>query len=103
MKLKFILNTSEPILTTGESEALFDQKYVRTAQEIWKGELELPDGVLVMKVSVIAEGQPHPICDIPFSLTEGHWRWIPPAVDYEEDVERIGGNAFDDKGKRIQT
>lgn len=89
MKVRFILNTLED--------------NVRTAQEIWKGELEIPSGVLLMKVSVIAEGEPHPICDIPFSLTEGYWSWHSAEYEYGEDTERIGGNAFDHKGRRIQT
>lgn len=96
VKLKFVLNTLEP--TDPNSSG-----FVRTSQEIWKGEMDLPDGVLVMKVSVIAEGQPHPICDVPFSLTEGYWKWIPPEGEYGEEVERVGGSAYDEKGRRIQT
>lgn len=99
MKLKFVLNTLEGF-DKGEA---FNQTYVRTAQEIWNGEIDLPDGVLVMKVSVIAEGQPHPICDVPFSLTEGYWTWHSPEAEYGEEVEKITGSAFDEKGRRIAT
>lgn len=95
MHLKFILNTLERPSKEGGM--------VRTSQEIWSGEMQLPDGVLVMKVSVIAEGEPHPICDVPFSLTEGYWEWHPPEAEYGEEVEKVTGMAFDDKGKRIQT
>jgi hypothetical protein len=96
VKLKFVLNTLEPV---GEK----DSTMVRTSQEIWQGEMDLPDGVLVMKVSVIAEGHPHPICDIPFSLTEGYWSWHAPEAEYGEEVERVTGSAFDEKGRKIQT
>lgn len=46
--------------------------------EIWSGEFDLRrDGTYITKVSMIAEGYEHPICDIPFSMDTGHWLWVP--------------------------
>jgi len=54
--------------------------------EIWNGELEIKDHKEhLMLVSVIAEGQPHPICQVPFAIGIGHWVWIPD--DMEKDSE----------------
>lgn len=45
--------------------------------QVWEGELELlPEQVYMTKVSIIAEGREHPVCDIPFSMDTGHWIWV---------------------------
>ena len=52
--------------------------------EIWSGELDIKDKTeYLMLVSVIAEGQPHPICQVPFAIGIGHYLWIPPDDDME--------------------
>jgi hypothetical protein len=70
--------------------------------QIWEGELDLlDDNVYITKVSIIAEGHEHPICDIPFSMDTGHWLWVPelhaiprrfaePIVDADELIQAQG-------------
>lgn len=54
---------------------------------VWSGDMEiLQDRIYVTKISLIAEGEPRPICDIPFSLNRGYYLWIPAMVDDEEDL-----------------
>lgn len=69
MKVKIIINTMEP-----ENGELNERR-----SEIWSGELELrhPNEYLT-KISVIAQGIAHPICEVPFSPYIGYYRWIPP-------------------------
>ena len=60
--------------------------------EVWKGEMEIlnKQEYLVM-ISVMAEGQPQPICQIPFAIGHGHYIWVPPeptlsdVIAWEED------------------
>jgi hypothetical protein len=57
--------------------------------KIWEGDLEiLNKQEYLTMVSVIAEGEPQPICQIPFALGIGHYIWVPPdpigQVDPEE-------------------
>jgi hypothetical protein len=48
--------------------------------EVWRGEIDVMGrAVYIAKVSIIAEGVAHPICDIPFSPELGYWKWVPPA------------------------
>jgi hypothetical protein len=56
--------------------------------EVFNGELDIaPKGEYLTKISLIAEGYPHPICDVPFSPTVGYWRWIPPMEDDSGEME----------------
>ena len=68
-----------------------DGKLVEVNSELWAGEIALEQKeIYVAKISVIAQGEPHPICDIPFSLGEGHYLWVPPEntwPDMEEKAE----------------
>lgn len=52
---------------------------------IWEGELEIKDkDEYLMMISVIADGVPQPICQVPFSIGMGHYLWIPPDREYHE-------------------
>lgn len=54
--------------------------------EVWSGEMDiLPDGEYLTKISIIAEGIDHPICDVPFSPTVGYWSWMSP--EWSNDPE----------------
>lgn len=80
MKVKIIIETMENMPGTTRKS------------EIFNGELDIkPEGEYLTKISVIAEGYPHPICDVPFSPMTGHWRWYPPLTDNEqlEAIENI--------------
>lgn len=45
---------------------------------IWEGELEIKDGEeYLTKVSIIGEGQPQPLVEVPFGINVGHYLWIP--------------------------
>jgi hypothetical protein len=88
MKVKIVIQTMEP----GSDNESWDTRN----SEVWSGELAiLKEGVYVAKVSLIGEGEPQPICDIPFSLGVGHYRWIPP----DNYIEMIGGWHVQDTGK----
>lgn len=95
MKIKIIVNGMEGI--PGQPGC------IRHSAEVWSGEMDINEGIYVTKISVIAEEQAHPICDVPFSLTEGHWMWIPASFEDENEPERIGGTAFDEGGRQIRT
>lgn len=60
----------------------------RRSSEIWSGDIDLnlDKGEYLAKLSVIAEGQPQPICDIPFSLGIGYYMWIPPDPSYPAET-----------------
>lgn len=54
--------------------------------EVWSGEIDiLRDNVYVTKISILADGEPMPICDIPFSLNKGWYAWIPGIQGSEDD------------------
>lgn len=81
MKVKIVINTM-----TIDNEAEVSTK---RWSEVWSGEMDiLEEGEYLTKISLIAEGQAHPICDVPFSIMEGYWQWVPPLTD-DEDLEEI--------------
>lgn len=81
MKVKIVINTME--IDPGGKGARY------RSSEVWSGELNiLPKGEYLTKISIIADGIEHPICDVPFSLSMGYWQWIPPLVDSDELEER---------------
>jgi hypothetical protein len=46
---------------------------------VWEGELEIIDEQeYLMLISVMAEGMPHPIVQVPFAKGIGHYIYIPP-------------------------
>ena len=64
MKCKIVIQTAE--------------SGMRRTSEVWSGELEIKDDTeYLVKVSLIGEGQPQPLCDIPFALGMGHYVWYP--------------------------
>lgn len=95
MKIKIVVNGMEGI--PGQPGC------IRHSAEVWSGEMNIAEGIYVTKISVIAEGEPHPICDVPFSLTEGHWMWIPASFQEEMEPEKIGGTAYNEEGRPIRT
>jgi hypothetical protein len=73
MKVKIVINTVE----VNDGKVSEEDR-----SEVWSGELDiLRENVYLTKLSIIAEGEPQPICDIPFSLATGYWAWIPPNRD----------------------
>ena len=66
MKVKIVIKTMDK---DGESHR----------SEVWSGEMDiLDDDEYLVKMSIIAEGKPEPIVDIPFALGTGYYVWIPP-------------------------
>ena len=61
--------------------------------QIWEGELEIKDkNEYLMMISVMAEGQPQPICQVPFAIGIGHYLWIPPDHEYQNISDRDSDN-----------
>jgi hypothetical protein len=55
---------------------------------VWEGELEIkPDNEYLMKVSMLVEGKPEPLCDIPFAPGIGHYMWVPGSPELLPEVE----------------
>jgi hypothetical protein len=113
MRLKIIINT---FVDTRTKEEIKDPFYVKGHNEmvqVWSGDLDIKeDNVYLTKVSMIAEGIAHPICDIPFAIGLGHYLWIPPDIAEEEQEDgdeissgrvlertRANGPLFRDIGK----
>jgi hypothetical protein len=93
MKIKIVISSVDnPEQLTEEAE---------NRSEVWSGELEiLHHPIYITRIAVIAEGEEHPICDVPFSLGLGYYRWIPPSepsifgsLIEKEDTENGAGNA----------
>lgn len=46
--------------------------------EVWSGDIEILDGTIyITKISILGDGQPQPICDIPFAIGKGYYVWVP--------------------------
>ena len=89
MKIKIVIQTHE----VEPSDDPFKTRYRRRQSEVWSGELEiLKDNEYLAKISVIAEGEPQPICDIPFAIGIGHYLWIPPHIDTEPEDDAYNLN-----------
>jgi hypothetical protein len=81
MKVKIIINT----LHLGQ-DGLKANTQMRTAQ-VWEGELDIfDDSEYLTKISLIAEGKEHPICDVPFSpdMTPSYWMYVGRVNEEEE-------------------
>lgn len=77
MKCRIVINTVA--MTDGMDT-------MHRTSEVWSGELEImPKGEYLTKISILAEGMEHPICDVPFSPMVGYWQWMSPAVMAERD------------------
>lgn len=75
MKVKIIINTRKAV-ERGEHRS-----------PIWEGELEILDKEeYLTMISIMADGELQPICQIPFAIGVGHYLWIPPdpSWDYDE-------------------
>jgi len=67
--------------------ALESGEFIETHSEVWSGEIEiLRDNVYLTSISIMAEGEMQPICQIPFSLGKGHYLWIPPEEGLDINV-----------------
>ena len=81
MKIKIIINTVE-MLPDNENDL------IRRTSEVWSGEMDiLPKNEYLTKISIIAEGINEPICEVPFSIGEGYYQWIPPLMNNEKQEE----------------
>ena len=84
MKVKIIIQSwhTEP----ADNPSPFVVKHQRRSSEVWSGEIDiLDDTEYLAKISIIGEGIPQPIADIPFAIGIGHYMWIPPSVDTEKE------------------
>jgi hypothetical protein len=76
MKVKIVIQTRDK--DTGN----------RRTSVVWSGELDiLPDTEYLAKVTMIGEGEPQPICDIPFATGIGHYVWVPPSKEMDKHSE----------------
>jgi hypothetical protein len=72
MKVKIVINTRKE----GQGS---DNRSL-----LWEGELEIKDKTeYLTMISVLAEGQPQPICQIPFAIGIGHYLWIAGDDNYD--------------------
>jgi hypothetical protein len=86
MKAKIVINTW--VSNSGNGGVAFGKFDIHghmESSEVWSGELEIkPENAYLLKFSIIAEGQAHPIVDVPFSTSLGHWIWVPPSWELDE-------------------
>lgn len=78
MKIKIVVNS---VRTYGEdgSVSLDSIRTQKSFIEVWSGEMDiLDDREYLTKISIIAEGVEHPICDVPFAVGVGYWQWVGP-------------------------
>ena len=75
MLVRLMINTWK---STGDDSKPFDQNGFQSRAEIWRGEINIEDKKeYLTRIVMIADGQEHPICDIPFAIGSGYWAWIP--------------------------
>ena len=75
------------IITTRKQEEIGEHR-----AEVFNGDLEIRDNTeYLTMISVMAEGQPQPICQVPFAIGIGHYLWIPPDSEWQQ----INDNVFD--------
>ena len=76
MKIKIVIDTADE---NGEPMA---------RSQVWEGELDiLNDKEYLTRISIMAEGKEHPVCQVPFSPGIGYYQWIAPDKKYEEGEE----------------
>lgn len=98
MKVRIIVNSWVDDRTEEERDIpLFVKGHPETS-EVWRGDMEiLNENTYLLRLSVLAEGEPQPICDVPFSLGSGYYMWVPPEGGLEYDSESFGsGRNMDD-------
>lgn len=72
------------VITTASVEDAEYQGHKRS--EVWSGELDILDErEYLLRFSIIAEGQPQPIVDVPFAIGIGHWVWVPPDPEHQDE------------------
>lgn len=85
MKIRIIINTWVPE-PNQEKDSILTQKGHRERAEVWRGDLDIEkEGIYLTQLSIIADGEIHPICDIPFSMTAGHYQWVPPFIERDSE------------------
>ena len=98
MKCRIILNTFADTRTEQEkAKPLFVRGHHETV-EVWTGDLDIiPENIYLLKLSLLGEGEPRPICDVPFSTGVGYWLWYSPENGsvYDEGEIRSGRNMDD--------
>lgn len=88
MKVRLIINT---FVGKGVDPGWFTNDGHAERVEVWKGDIDIKeDNVYLMKISLLADGEPHPIVDVPFSVGLGWWEWHPGSSPEElADVEEM--------------
>lgn len=62
---------------------------MRHRSQVLEQDVEILDKRLyITKVSILGEGEPQPICEVPFAIGCGYYLWIPPSHD--DDGEAFG-------------
>lgn len=75
MKVKIIIDTQK---TEADSH---------NRSLVWEGEMEILDKEeYLVRVSIVGEGQPQPLCQIPFALGIGYYHWFPPDMRVNDDM-----------------
>jgi hypothetical protein len=75
MKVKIAIESASPI-----DGSMLGMRHT----VVWEGELEiLQDTEYVTKISLIGEGEPQPLCDVPWAIGVGHYVWVPPAPIFD--------------------
>lgn len=82
MRVRIVIDTFKPSEGIG-SPFKFEGR--RQSTLVWQGEIDILDNTeYITKISLIGEGQPQPLCEVPFALGMGHYQWMPPLLDEED-------------------
>ncbi len=95
MKCRIILNTFADTRTDEEKTNPFFVRGHHETVEVWRGDLDIiPENIYLLKLSLLGEGEPRPLCDMPFSTGVGYWLWFSPEEGsvYDEGDIRSGRN-----------
>jgi hypothetical protein len=83
MKIKILIDTQ----ADGQTEM--------NRSQVWEGELDiLNENEYLMLISMMIEGEAHPIVQVPFSKGIGHYIWIPPDIQESEEETYIQGKEW---------
>jgi hypothetical protein len=78
MKCRVIIETFD----LGNPEDGITEKGGQTRSEIWRGDINIENSrEYLTRIQVIADGEEHPICDVPFGIGMGHWHYVPADND----------------------
>jgi hypothetical protein len=93
MQVRIIIDT----WTSLEDAKPFDQRGYQSRSEVWHGDINIEnDKEYLTRITMIADGQEHPICDVPFAIGSGYWRWFPPETPLEtNETEELAAFAED--------